>query len=65
MDAHYHTDVTGELVRTDITQGEAGVPLTFDIQLIDTNTCKPISNVAVEAWYSNSTVCASSSSIRN
>ncbi|KAF2634464.1 aromatic compound dioxygenase [Massarina eburnea CBS 473.64] len=47
--------VSGELVRSDITSGQQGVPLTFDVQLIDTNTCKPISNVALEAWYANST----------
>ncbi|KAL5427625.1 hypothetical protein PMIN07_009107 [Paraphaeosphaeria minitans] len=47
--------VTGELVRKDITDGQKGVPLTFDVQLIDTNTCKPVSNVALEAWYCNST----------
>ncbi|KAJ4290890.1 hypothetical protein N0V90_010086 [Kalmusia sp. IMI 367209] len=47
--------VTGELVRKDITDGQKGVSLTFDVQLIDTTTCKPISNVALEAWYANST----------
>ena len=54
--AHTFTDVSGELVRSDITDGEPGVPLFFDVQLIDTNTCKPIPNVALEAWYANSTV---------
>lgn len=49
-------DVSGELVRKDITDGQKGVSLTFDVQLIDTNTCKPISDVALEAWYANSTV---------
>ncbi|KAF2704600.1 aromatic compound dioxygenase [Pleomassaria siparia CBS 279.74] len=47
--------VSGELVRKDITDGQKGVPLTFDVQIIDTNTCKPISDVALEAWYANST----------
>ncbi|KAI1870666.1 uncharacterized protein JN550_005209 [Neoarthrinium moseri] len=47
--------VAGELVRQDITDGEPGVPLTFDVQLIDTTTCEPLSNVALEAWYCNST----------
>ncbi|KAH6655239.1 Intradiol ring-cleavage dioxygenase [Truncatella angustata] len=47
--------VSGELVRQDITDGEEGVPLTFDVQLIDTTTCEPLSNVALEAWYCNST----------
>ncbi|KAK6219309.1 exonuclease II Exo2 [Pestalotiopsis sp. IQ-011] len=47
--------VSGELVREDITDAEPGVPLTFEIQLIDTTTCEPLSNVALEAWYCNST----------
>ncbi|KAH8593634.1 Intradiol ring-cleavage dioxygenase [Bisporella sp. PMI_857] len=50
--------VTGELVRRDITDdsvGQAGVPLTFDVQIIDTTTCKPLPQVALEAWFCNST----------
>lgn len=47
--------VSGELVREDITDAEPGVPLTFEVQLIDTTTCEPLSNVALEAWYCNST----------
>ncbi|KAJ4986170.1 hypothetical protein SVAN01_08323 [Stagonosporopsis vannaccii] len=47
--------VSGEYVRQDITDGHPGVPLTFDVQLIDTNTCEPIPQVALEAWHCNST----------
>lgn len=47
--------VSGELVRKDITDGEPGVPLTFEVQLIDVNTCEPLPNIALEAWYCNST----------
>ncbi|KAH8652312.1 Intradiol ring-cleavage dioxygenase [Xylariales sp. PMI_506] len=47
--------VSGELVRQDITDDEPGVPLTFEVQLIDTTTCEPLSNVALEAWFCNST----------
>ncbi|KAK9419065.1 putative Intradiol ring-cleavage dioxygenase [Seiridium unicorne] len=57
--------VSGELVREDITDDEPGVPLTFDIQLIDTTTCEPLSNVALEAWYCNSTGVYGGVSARN
>jgi protocatechuate 3,4-dioxygenase beta subunit len=52
------TGVSGELVRDDITDGEPGIPLTFEVQLIDVTTCLPLSNIALEAWYCNSTVRA-------
>ncbi|BEJ13002.1 hypothetical protein CspHIS471_0301760 [Cutaneotrichosporon sp. HIS471] len=47
--------VTGEYFRSNITDGQAGVPLTVDIQIIDTNTCKPLPNVALDFWHCNST----------
>ncbi|KAF2023495.1 aromatic compound dioxygenase [Setomelanomma holmii] len=47
--------VSGEYVRKDITDGNPGVPLTFDVQLIDTTTCEPLNKVALEAWHCNST----------
>ncbi|EUC40310.1 hypothetical protein COCMIDRAFT_9781 [Bipolaris oryzae ATCC 44560] len=47
--------VSGELIRQDMTDGEPGVPLTLDIQIIDVNTCKPVPQVYLEAWHCNST----------
>lgn len=47
--------VTGELVRQDVTDGQAGVPLTIDIQLIDTSTCEPLPDILVDFWHCNST----------
>ncbi|KAF1353011.1 extracellular dioxygenase-like protein [Lizonia empirigonia] len=47
--------VSGEYVRQDITDGNPGVPLTFDVQVIDTRTCEPVLQVALEAWHCNST----------
>ncbi|GMK57799.1 hypothetical protein CspeluHIS016_0406330 [Cutaneotrichosporon spelunceum] len=47
--------VTGEYFRSNITDGQAGVPLTVDIQIIDTNTCQPLPNVALDFWHCNST----------
>lgn len=48
-------DVTGELVRSDITESQPGVPLHLDIQVIDTNTCAPLSGVALDFWHCNAT----------
>ncbi|KAH7067921.1 extracellular dioxygenase [Paraphoma chrysanthemicola] len=47
--------VSGEYVRENITDGDPGVPLTFDVQIIDITTCEPLKNVALEAWHCNST----------
>ncbi|CAK9782635.1 aromatic compound dioxygenase [Cutaneotrichosporon oleaginosum] len=47
--------VTGEYLRDNVTDGQAGVPLTVDIQIIDTNTCQPLPNVALDFWHCNST----------
>ncbi|TID23523.1 putative gpi anchored [Venturia nashicola] len=43
----------GELVRSDISEGLAGVPMWLDVQLIDVNTCKPINGMTVDVWASN------------
>ncbi|ORY12234.1 extracellular dioxygenase, partial [Clohesyomyces aquaticus] len=47
--------VSGEMVRKNITEGFEGVPLTLDIQIIDTNTCEPVPQVFLEIWHCNST----------
>ncbi|KAF2734091.1 aromatic compound dioxygenase [Polyplosphaeria fusca] len=47
--------VTGESIRTNLVDGELGVPLHLDIQLIDVNTCKPVKDVYLEIWGANST----------
>ncbi|KAF2709264.1 aromatic compound dioxygenase [Pleomassaria siparia CBS 279.74] len=47
--------VSGELIRTDNTEGQQGVPLTLDIQIIDVNTCEPVPQVYLEIWACNST----------
>ncbi|TXT13583.1 hypothetical protein VHUM_00950 [Vanrija humicola] len=45
--------VTGELVRSDITESQPGVPLHLDIQVIDTNTCAPAPGIALDLWHCN------------
>jgi protocatechuate 3,4-dioxygenase beta subunit len=47
--------VQGELVREDVTDGQEGVPLTLDIQIIDVNTCEPVPEAFLEIWHCNST----------
>ncbi len=43
-------DVSGERIRKDVTDGEEGVPLAVDIQIVDMETCEPIPNVYLEIW---------------
>lgn len=38
-----------------MTESQAGVPLYLDIQVIDTNTCEPLPNVALDFWHCNAT----------
>ncbi len=42
--------MSGEKIRQDVTEGQAGVPLTVDIQVIDTTTCKPVPAAYLEIW---------------
>ena len=39
------------LVRSDITEGKAGVPLDLKIAVLDATTCTPIVNAAVDIWH--------------
>ncbi|KAK2010496.1 aromatic compound dioxygenase [Colletotrichum eremochloae] len=47
--------VKGEQVRRELTEGESGVKMTIDIQVVDVRTCQPIPNAAVDFWSANST----------
>jgi protocatechuate 3,4-dioxygenase beta subunit len=40
-----------ELIRTDITEGKAGVPLKLRIGVSDINACSPLANAAVHVWH--------------
>ncbi|ORY85362.1 hypothetical protein BCR35DRAFT_290079 [Leucosporidium creatinivorum] len=48
----YH--VLGELVRQNITEGQAGVPLEVRINIIDIASCSPV-QMWVDAWHANAT----------
>lgn len=45
----------GEMVRQNITEDQAGLPLTVEVDFIDIETCEPVPNVWVDAWHCNST----------
>ncbi|KAI1269753.1 Intradiol ring-cleavage dioxygenase [Xylariaceae sp. FL1019] len=48
--------VGGELIRSDVTDDEPGVPLHLDLQFIDVETCEPIpASTLVDIWACNST----------
>ncbi|KAI0431370.1 Intradiol ring-cleavage dioxygenase [Xylaria sp. FL1042] len=48
--------VGGELIRTDVTDGQSGIPLHLDLQFIDINTCEPIpAATLVDIWACNAT----------
>ncbi|KAF2268670.1 extracellular dioxygenase-like protein [Lojkania enalia] len=47
--------VTGELVRQNVVEKEPGVPLTYEVQMIDFKTCEPLPDVLLEMWHCNST----------
>ncbi|KAF2645217.1 aromatic compound dioxygenase [Massarina eburnea CBS 473.64] len=47
--------VSGEYVRRDVREGQTGVDLTYEVQIIDTTTCDPIPNVYLEQWATNAT----------
>ncbi|MGQ4389210.1 intradiol ring-cleavage dioxygenase [Streptomyces sp. SAS_270] len=45
----YYLDL--ETVRKNITEGKAGVPLTLRVTVVDTATCSPLPNTAVDIWH--------------
>ncbi|KAF1978816.1 aromatic compound dioxygenase [Bimuria novae-zelandiae CBS 107.79] len=51
--------VVGELVREDLLTGEKGAVTHLDINVVDTSTCKPVTDAYVEMWGSNATASGS------
>jgi protocatechuate 3,4-dioxygenase beta subunit len=43
--------VADELLRTDIAEGKPGVPLSLRIVVLDSRTCAPLRNAAVDIWH--------------
>ncbi|KAI0470068.1 Intradiol ring-cleavage dioxygenase [Xylariaceae sp. FL0804] len=47
--------VLGEEIRSDISEGQAGVPLHFELQFVDMNTCEAVTDLIADVWHCNST----------
>ncbi|CAN8103307.1 unnamed protein product [Discula destructiva] len=47
--------VTGEQIRSNITEGQAGVPMHIEMQFLDMNTCEPATELLADIWHCNST----------
>ncbi|MGW1025927.1 intradiol ring-cleavage dioxygenase [Streptomyces sp. NPDC002577] len=47
----YYLD--GQLVRADITEGKAGIPLALTLTVVDDDTCAPLGNALVEIWHAD------------
>jgi protocatechuate 3,4-dioxygenase beta subunit len=43
--------IPGELLRSDIVEGRAGIPLSLRISLLDSRSCKPVPDAAVDLWH--------------
>ncbi|KAH8817978.1 Intradiol ring-cleavage dioxygenase [Hyaloscypha sp. PMI_1271] len=47
--------VTGELIRKNVTEGQAGIPLYLEVQYLDINTCLGVPSLYVDIWNCNAT----------
>ncbi|KAK3940015.1 Intradiol ring-cleavage dioxygenase [Diplogelasinospora grovesii] len=47
--------VEGEYVRPTLREDQTGVPLYIDLQVFDSSTCKPVTDIFVELWNCNAT----------
>ncbi|MFF0012711.1 intradiol ring-cleavage dioxygenase [Streptomyces sp. NPDC005374] len=45
----YYLDA--DKIRRDITEDKEGIPLTLQLKVIDSETCKPIADAAVDVWH--------------
>lgn len=42
LHANKNQDIAGEYVRTDLVDGQVGVPVHYDFQILDVETCEPV-----------------------
>ncbi|TDZ74649.1 hypothetical protein CTRI78_v000631 [Colletotrichum trifolii] len=47
--------VEGELIRTDITDGQGGVPVHLDVQFVDVTNCGAVPEQLIDIWHCNAT----------
>lgn len=43
--------IDADKIRKDITEGREGIPMTLRLKVIDTDTCKPLPQAAVDIWH--------------
>lgn len=47
--------VLGEYIRSNITEGQEGVPMHIEVQFVDMSTCLAVPQLAADVWHCNST----------
>ena len=45
--------IDADKLRRDITEDQEGIALTLRLKVIDSDTCKPLANAAVDIWHCN------------
>ncbi|MBW5261236.1 dioxygenase family protein, partial [Streptomyces poriferorum] len=43
--------IDADKIRKDITEDKEGIPMTLRLKVIDTDTCKPLKQAAVDIWH--------------
>ncbi|MFF4398286.1 intradiol ring-cleavage dioxygenase [Streptomyces sp. NPDC001480] len=51
VEGPYYIDA--DKLRRDVTEDQEGIPLTLTLKVIDSETCKPVRNAAVDIWHCN------------
>jgi hypothetical protein len=47
--------VTAESFRSNVVDGQQGVPLALEVRVMDTSTCEPVSGINLDLWHTNAT----------
>lgn len=42
--------VLGEMVRSNVTEGQPGVAMHLEMQFVDVNACEPVSGLLIDIW---------------
>ncbi|KAJ3293599.1 hypothetical protein HDU79_000160 [Rhizoclosmatium sp. JEL0117] len=45
--------VAREMIRTDLVDGQPGIPMTLQVRVVSVSDCKPIANAFVDVWHVN------------
>lgn len=48
-------NIHGELIRSNVTDGQVGVPIHLEFQFVDYNTCEGVEDMMLEIWAANAT----------